>query len=561
MNKEYKSPLKRKDLKKSEAFAKNEENVDIMFEDTEEFKNPEEVGSRHDLGLNPNSYSSKELILPEHIMPNISSKISKTYNTFGLDRIDESLSSPLKIFKYLNKPAENSLHEIEMSIPLEVDFNFSEEHPLLKEIYERVLNEDDYMDQLPRKVFDDTVELLNNEDVNFMDSFNILGIMFILKKLMDSNEVNLSIENNLNLFGGINQSSEALSKILSPTNLESNPYYNNSPKVLTLYHLHLLCSNFNDCIFVIHFNEDNFHSFSELKTDKSLQNLVLKNLKEFLEGTLKMYFKDQFFENKIIVFFSKISKFQKKILVEFHLPYLQKGFLYDLIDCLCDSFSKKYKQSFENVTCHKIFRYCHMKADDIDLWGYKEFKEGLFIEEKTRGGLPYIRPKEGWIRFGLNVTNYYQTDCENDCFGNNGGSKEWAVCYCCIGLEQKLPTMEREIYKDLFLAEEEEGTKNQRCGFGILATFDLGLMEKFEGKESSLGGSSWRKDEKIVQFFKLQTLDIMDANFKSHSYCLALQCRVNPMKIKYPKGFGKKLFVVNDPKDIRPYGILIKKNE
>ena len=53
----------------------------------------------------------------------------------------------------------------------------------------------------------------------------------------------------------------------------------------------------------------------------------------------------------------------------------------------------------------------------------------------------------------------------------------------------------------------------------------------------------------------------MDVNFKSHKYMVALQCRVDPVKIRYPKKLEKRIFIVNDPNDLRPYGVLIKKLE
>lgn len=560
------SPLKKKDLNTLGEFSEEDQ---MMFAD-DGFQMPLDDNIHGDFD-NDLKLSSKEFILPKTNEKNERNeklnnmKSLRMYDTAGLDKIDESRSSPLKIFKYLSKPAENSLYEMDMTMSLEANFEFCKDHPLLKEIYECVLNEDDFVEQLPHKVLDDTYELLNHEETNFINGFNALGVIFLLKKLMDSYEINLSIENNFNVFSGLIQSSEPISNIINSVDKNKNPYFVNVPKVLTLYDLHFLCTNFNDSILVIRFNEPNFHSFSELKKDKGLLNLVVKNLKELIEQNLAQNFKQQFFENKILVVLNKLSKSQKLLLIECHLPFLQKGFLFDVIDCLSEALSNKYKQGFDQVTCHKIFRYCHMKCDDIDLWGYKKFKDNMFIEEQQRGGLPYFKPSGGWIRFGFNVTSYFQTDCETDWFSNDNNSKEWAVCYCNIGLKQKLSTIEREVYKELYSASEE-GNHNKKCGFGVLATFDLNWLEnlnegsKFKGS-SSLGGSSWKKDEKDVDFFKLQSLDFMDAEFKSYEYCLALQCRVNPSKILFPNKFGRKVFIVNDPNDIRPYGILIKKME
>ena len=541
-------PLKKKDLNTSAVHAEEEDDI---FQLNEDDKAPPTIPTRAEL-FEGSKASQEQLIFPKNIHK---TQTLKMYDTFGMDKVDESRASPLKIFKYLSKPAENSLYEsMDMTIPLVTDYVFVGNNPLLTAIYERVMNEDSYMNQLPSKVLDDTNELLNNEQVNFMNGFNCLGIMFILKKLMDSFEMNLCIENNLNLLQS--QSSDPISQIISSSN---ELYYGSFPKVLSLYNLHLLCSNFNDSILVVSFMEKAFHEFSELKNDTNLRDMALRQLKEYIEESIANNYKEQFFEGKAIVIITKLSKCKTQILFECHVPFLQKGYLSDLIEFLTDELTKKYKHCFNRITSHKIFRYCHMKADDLDLWGYKEFKEGLFYEERIRGGLPYIKPKDGWVRFGLNVTNYYQTDCETDWFGNDGNSKEWAVCYCNIGLDQKLSLLEREVFSDIY-NDLEEGNSliKEKCGFGILATFDLSLFEKREIKESSLGVSSWKKDEKAFEFFNLQSFDIMDVNFKSHGYTLALQCRVDPKKIRFPSRFGQKIFVVNDPKDIRPYGILIK---
>ena len=554
------SPLKKKELGTSMIHNEDEDPFDVDFDEPDEIRVPTEIGTRVDFA---DKGSKEELIFPKNFEKpgEIPKKPQKMYDTTGLDRVDESRASPLKIFKYLSRPAENSLYEMDTTFSLMDKFEFRYEHPLLQEVYEMVQNEDEYMDQLPKKVFDDTYELLNNEDVSFMDGYNVLGVMFVLKKLMETFEINLSIDNNLNMFGGVSQSSEPLSNIMSSSlnkDEVNNPYYLNCPKVLTIYQLHLLCTNFNDSILVLHFKEEAFHRFSELKTDKSLLELVTKQLKEFIEETLNFNYKKQFFNEKTTITLSKISKSQKKILIELHLPFLQKGFLPDLVDCLQDALEKKYLQSFDHVSHHKIFRYCHMKADDLDLWGYKEFQEGVFMEEKVRGGMPYIKPKTGWFRFGFNVTNYYQTDCETDWFSNDNNPKEWAVCYCNIGLDSKLTTVEKDIYKELYNALDENGTP---CGFGVLGTFQLGWLEEQMTKEVSLGISSWKKEDFSLEFFRLQLLEIMDVNFKSHKYMVALQCRVDPVKIRYPKKLEKRIFIVNDPNDLRPYGVLIKKLE
>lgn len=578
MNFKNSSPLRSKELIGS-VLPNNKKNEDFNNEEmsfADDIEIPEEIVSNVNIGTNL-QIDSKELILLKNSEREekhekighqknekfLSNKILKMYDTYGLDKIDESRASPLKIFKYLSKPAENSLYEMDLTLNLEANFDFIESHPLLKEIYECILKEEEYVNKIPDKILDDTYELLNHEEICYKNSFNVLGVFFLLKNLMDTYEVNLSIENNFNLFSGIIESSQQISFILSSSQ-KSNPYFVNCPKILTLYHMHLLSSNFNDSIFVLRFNEDNFHSFSELKNDKALLNLFTKNLKEVIEETLNKHFSMQFFERKMLVIFTKLSKSKNLLLIEMHLPFLQKGFIFDVIDGLNDALAIKYKESFNQVTTHKIFRYCHTKVDDIDLWGYKEFKDSLFSQESERGGFPYLKPRGGWFRFGLNVTNFYQTDCETDWFGSQGGPKEWAVCYCNVGLNSKLSVIEREVYKDIYSAYEEGSSQKEKCGFGILATFDFAWLEgSLEGSKgsSSLATKSWKSDEKGMDFLKIQGFDFMDAEFKKYEYSIALQCRVNPKKIRFPEKFGKKLFIVNDPKDIRPYGLLIRQLE
>ena len=71
---------------------------------------------------------------------------------------------------------------------------------------------------------------------------------------------------------------------------------------------------------------------------------------------------------------------------------------------------------------------CKFNSSHLD---DKGDKIGLWSSGEKRGGMDYF-PPQGWIAYGINVTNKYDNG-NNDWIGNDGNKNEWAVAYHGIG--------------------------------------------------------------------------------------------------------------------------------
>ncbi|CAF1424252.1 unnamed protein product [Rotaria sp. Silwood1] len=139
-----------------------------------------------------------------------------------------------------------------------------------------------------------------------------------------------------------------------------------------------------------------------------------------------------------------------------------------------------------------------------------------------RGGIDYVRPC-GWKRFAIKVTDKYENLIW---LGHHNKEGEWPVSYHGTGFNQN-KTMATDGYNL---------TKGKRYAFGhgVYSTPDVSVAEKYAVKFSHEG----------------------------NQYLVVLQNRVNPEQlVKLPAaetGIGDYWISPSD-KDIRPYGILIRK--
>ena len=62
-----------------------------------------------------------------------------------------------------------------------------------------------------------------------------------------------------------------------------------------------------------------------------------------------------------------------------------------------------------------------------------------------------------------------------------------------------------------------------------------------------------------METLKMERYEIRDLGDKSHFFNVALQCKVNPKRIRVPEGFGFKVWMVEDGRDVRVDGILVRK--
>lgn len=142
----------------------------------------------------------------------------------------------------------------------------------------------------------------------------------------------------------------------------------------------------------------------------------------------------------------------------------------------------------------------------------------------TRGGQSYKIPL-GWKRFAVRVAGKYDGG-DNTWMCMDGKPGEWAVAYhgtkhCFLG----------QIFGSGGLKAGAGQAYAGSCGLGIYCSPDLATAEGYTARVTVAAGG------------QTQALQVI------------LQCRVRPEVIR--KG-SETVWVINNPQDIRPYGVLLK---
>ena len=192
-----------------------------------------------------------------------------------------------------------------------------------------------------------------------------------------------------------------------------------------------------------------------------------------------------------------------------------------------------FKNDFEELSHRFDIKY-HMTPcrSDYDSRGDENFS----IQEKLqRGGLSYNQPGEGWTRVGFNVKAF-----GDDTTWLSKGWGGWAVGFhgCRkVGIENVLNVSRRrrlapggvQAFKDDADINILSDTRGEKCGEGIYFGEDIDHVAKYYGT-------------KIL------------------GYKCVFQARLNPSKVRIPR--GKPTYrIVNDPKDVRVYGLCFKRKE
>ena len=202
--------------------------------------------------------------------------------------------------------------------------------------------------------------------------------------------------------------------------------------------------------------------------------------------------------------------------------------------------------------------------------------KGWGVNEK-RGGEKYIPPINGWYGIGLKVMNKYDNG-NNDWLGYRNKKGEYAVGYIGINnsyndkekmiedissLSQSMNSINNKMY-----IQEENIRYNMRKkimgGIGFALSLPLFILSPPAGlalATSSLN-FGFRGDKCGDGVCVFQNPDYAENNagyidLFGYRIKIMLMCRVNPTKIRQPKSFPECWIL--DPKEIRPYRILIKK--
>ena len=169
-------------------------------------------------------------------------------------------------------------------------------------------------------------------------------------------------------------------------------------------------------------------------------------------------------------------------------------------------------------------------------------KDGGWAIGEQRGNEDYLPPL-GWVGYGLKVVGKYDNG-NNDWLGMKNKTNEFAVAYFGIsniyGNEENLNKYMEEIasinilkmgYEQIYSSDEDLRHPYTKCGNGIYLFQNPKIAENTAGIVS-IGGVTYK---------------------------IMLMCRVNPKKIRQPKGFKDCWILNSSPLEIRPYRILVKK--
>ena len=200
---------------------------------------------------------------------------------------------------------------------------------------------------------------------------------------------------------------------------------------------------------------------------------------------------------------------------------------------------KEYPE-IKEVELKPLIEGCQLNSNIFDPSG--DNQDGGWGIGETRGGEDYLPPL-GWTGYGLKVKGKYDNgndkwlsynDCEgvfavayfgiSNIYGNKKNQKNFLEE---IASQTSLKAGYEQTYKD----DIDLRNPSKKCGSGIY------LFQNPQIAENTAG-----------------IINVGEVRYK-----LLLMCRVNPKKIRQPKGFKDCWILNSSPYEIRPYRILIKK--
>jgi hypothetical protein len=208
-----------------------------------------------------------------------------------------------------------------------------------------------------------------------------------------------------------------------------------------------------------------------------------------------------------------------------------------------DKILRYVKPAHYDYKWQSVLSYLQLKPSDFDPRYNLDYSTAGMPEQQTRGNEPYYLPI-GWYRHGLNVSDKYGSD--NLWLGATNNDGEWPVAFHGThsgavsnitkgGLS--IGTAKRDLMQDE--AVQQLGPVAKGVGLYLATHCNGGSYPQY------------------TQTFTVPTGD------KTENYCVAFQCRVRPKSFSTHTSCVKtgKAWRVIDPTAIRPYGLLLKKEE
>jgi len=215
------------------------------------------------------------------------------------------------------------------------------------------------------------------------------------------------------------------------------------------------------------------------------------------------------------------------------------------------SFKKYYKDvqkkmkellksdSIESIYEKNILEACKLTPDMLDKRGDKKPSEWP-SPPQIRGGKPYNPPTNKWVGYGLKVWDQYD-DGNNDWIGMDGNPNEWSVAYHGTSKSAINPICK---IGGKFFSTKKEGAERQKC------ENCENLNDKSKDAYPKCGEGTYVSPH----------LDYANYFANQNPSSVIIMCRVNPSKIRIPKGqYEKDEWITDGTREtIRPYRILVE---
>jgi hypothetical protein len=166
-----------------------------------------------------------------------------------------------------------------------------------------------------------------------------------------------------------------------------------------------------------------------------------------------------------------------------------------------------------------------------------------------RGKWDYYTPFRGWIRYGLNIEKFGNSGAQ--WLACDGAAGEWAVGF--HGLRRDVLEVLKCIAAEGF---KVFGGKHSEWGVNSIDTGPNASLfrEKTCGKGIFLTPKMKHLTDNIEHCRLVKPIQ-----YNKHYYIeVALQCRIQPKKIRVPECSKNEYYIINDPVYARPYGLLVR---
>ncbi|CAF4091285.1 unnamed protein product [Rotaria magnacalcarata] len=207
-----------------------------------------------------------------------------------------------------------------------------------------------------------------------------------------------------------------------------------------------------------------------------------------------------------------------------------------------DAILKHVKQGEYECTWKSVVSYLRLQPLDLASEFNFDYRKSGLPKELMREGYPYHLPL-GWYRHALKVRDKYGDD--TTWIGRVNANGEWPIAYHGTKHSAVSGIVEHgllygTVKRDAMLNEaiRQMGKKANAPGLYVATHCDDGAHPKYT-----------------------EPFSVPTSSGKSEQFCIVFQCRVEPGQFtthKEPVDVGEAWRIV-DPKAIRPYGILLKK--